>query len=64
MHGIAVFVGSYVDYIQRRHYDLYEGCWSTRINQEYEDVKIGIVRLGPASSSQLIARVKAETVPF
>lgn len=62
--GIGVFVGSYVDFIQRPRYDIDEGCWSTRINQKYEDVKIGIVRLGPASSSQLIARVKTEPIPF
>lgn len=44
-HGIAVFVGSYVDFIQRPRYDIDEGCWSTRVNQKHEDVKFGIVRL-------------------
>ena len=65
--GIAVFVGSYVDFIQRPRFDIDEGCWSTRINQGldgYEDVKFGIVRLGPASSLQLVARVKTEPFPF
>lgn len=62
--GIAVFVGSYVDFIQRPRYDIDEGCWSVRINQKYEDVRFGIVRLGPASSLQLIARVKTEPIPF
>ena len=61
---IAVFVGAYVDFIQRPCFDIDEGCWSTRINQKYEDVKFGIVRLGPASSLQLIARVKTNPIPF
>lgn len=62
--GIAVFCGSYVDHIQRPRFDIDEGCWSIRLNQKYEDVKFGIVRLGPANSPQLIARVKTEAIPF
>lgn len=62
--GIAVFVGAYVDFIQRPRYDIDEGCWSTRINQKYEDVRLGLVRLGPASGLQSIARVKTHPIPF
>jgi hypothetical protein len=62
--GISVFVGTYVDFMQRPRYDIDEGCWSTHINQRYEDVKFGILRLGPVSSAQLIAWVKTEPLPF
>ena len=62
--GIGIFVGSYVDVIQRPRFDIDEAVWSTRTNQKYEDVKFGIVRLGPATDSQLVARVATEELPF
>lgn len=64
MLQIGVFAGTYVDFMQRPRYDLDEGVWSTRRNQACEDVKFGIVRLGPASSQQLVARVKVAPLPF
>lgn len=61
--GIGAYVGSYVDVIQRPRYDIDEGVWSTRTNQKFEPVTLGIVRLGPTGRSQLTTRVKVE-MPF
>ncbi len=55
--GLATFIGTYTSRAQVPHYDIDEGCMSTRIKQKFEPVKVARISIAPAELDRITVRV-------